>query len=272
MAVDIRSPWLLLEHDSRDVFQHELCGGIVTGYSKTSPDKTSRNEDGLGVYCVADDVAVLCIADGVGGSNSGGTAAKIVIESLAETLDADHVADRSLRAVILDAIEQANAKVFDLGIGAATTVAVVEFSAGNIRTYHAGDSTVMLCSNRGRIKHSTIAHSPVAMAVESGLINEREAIHHKERNLISNYVGSKSMRIEIGPTLKMGKRDTLTIASDGLFDNLFPDEISAIIRAGNLPEKTRELVELAESRMASPISNQPSKPDDLSVICFRQTG
>ena len=62
-------------------------------------------------------------------------------------------------------------------------------------------------------------------AVESGMLDEDEAVHHEERHLISNVVGADDMRIEIGLSINMAAKDTLLLASDGLFDNLYLNEI-----------------------------------------------
>ena len=59
------------------------------------------------------------------------------------------------------------------------------------------------------------------------------------------------------------------LASDGLFDNLFPDEIVETIRSGPLDNSVGTLVEAAQGRMATGGGTAPSKPDDLTVIAYR---
>jgi serine/threonine protein phosphatase PrpC len=77
------------------------------------------------------------------------------------------------------------------------------------------------------------------------------------------------MRIEMGPPVELAPRDTLLLASDGLFDNLFADEIVEAIRSGPLDNSIGSLVEAAQGRMATSGGTTPSKPDDLTVIAFR---
>jgi serine/threonine protein phosphatase PrpC len=115
----------------------------------------------------------------------------------------------------------------------------------------------------------TISHSPIGYAVESGLIEEEEAIHHESRHVISNVIGSDQMRIEMGPPIEMAPRDTLVLASDGLLDNLLPTEIVEFVRSGPLDQAVGEMVSEAQRRMATQDGNAPSKPDDLTVIAFR---
>ncbi len=174
-----------------------------------------------------------------------------------------------LRAAILNGIEAANQSVRDLGTGAATTMALVEIQNRTIRPYHVGDSAILVTGQRGKVKLQTIPHSPIGYAVEAGMMKDEDAIHHESRHVISNVIGSDKMRIEIGPPIEMAPRDTLLIASDGLFDNLLPDEIVEAVRSGPLEEAIGGLIETAQQRMAAKEGDAPCKPDDLTVIAYR---
>ncbi len=79
----------------------------------------------------------------------------------------------------------------------------------------------------------------------------------------------ETMRIEIGPSVAMARRDTLMLASDGLSDNLFADEIVEIVRKGPLPRAAESLRSSGSERMRDPRAGRPSKPDDLTFILFR---
>ena len=124
-----------------------------------------------------------------------------------------------LRAEILDGIEWANRKVTDLGLGAATTLAVSEIQYEVVRPYHVGDSMIHITGGRGKVKPQTVSHSPVGFVVESDMLDESDAMHHADRHLVSNLIGIPDMRIEVGSTLAMSSQDTLLLASDGLCDN-----------------------------------------------------
>jgi len=153
--------------------------------------------------------------------------------------------------------------------GAATTLAVTELGANRVsRSYHAGDTPALVVSGRGAVKLKTVDHSPVGYAVEAGVIAEEDAIHHQYRHVISNFLGSPDMRIEVNAPLRMAARDRLLIASDGLFDNLHLNEIVEIIRKGQLLTAARRLVRLCRERMETPRAGLPSKPDDLSFVLW----
>jgi len=250
-----------------------FCGGELCSYCNRAPHKTTANEDAAGVFEVGPEQGVMLVADGVGGANCGDRAAQLLVESVAAHLD-DVPKGKSLRSAILDGIESANREIQNLKLGAAATLAAVEFDAGQIRTYHIGDCQVLLSTNRGRIKHSTISHSLTALAIESGYLDEADALAHDERNVITNCVGSSEMRIEIGPQVTMGLRDTLLVASDGLFDNLLNEAIVEVIRKGRLLPQTETLVALTSRTMLRTSNDSPAappgKPDDLTILTFRR--
>ena len=120
------------------------------------------------------------------------------------------------------------------------------------------------------MKLQTISHSPIGYAVEAGLIAAEDAIHHEERHMISNVIGSTSMRIDLGPAVTLAPRDTVLIATDGLFDNLLQQEIVAGIRTGLLHVSLGDIVNEARKRMIEPREGLPSKPDDLTVVAYRR--
>ena len=247
-----------------------FAGGRAAVFSARSPDKASDNEDVAALIPFDERRHVLAIADGMGGQPGGAVAASLAVQALHESVETAKLNDASLRDAILNGFEAANHAVASLGTGAATTLTVVGIQDETIRPYHVGDSLILLLGQRGRIKLQTVSHSPVGYAVESGLLDQRDAMHHEDRHLVSNMVGSQEMRIEIGPTQKMNPRDTLVIASDGLFDNLHTNEIVEIARKGPLDRVMRDLAALSRSRMVEHQEGQPCKPDDLTFVVWRR--
>lgn len=264
------SPHFFLQHDSESPAAIQLNGLDIVVYSRRDPDKETPNEDAAVIIPVGDGSAVLAVADGVGGVRGADQASNLALQTLEQSIRETCSDPTVLRVAILDGIEQANTAILDTSTGACTTLAVVEFHAGSIRPYHVGDSMILVTGQRGRIRHQSVSHSPVGFAVESGLLHEDDALHHDDRHLVSNVVGDDSMRIELGPQLRLNHRDTVLLASDGLFDNLRIEEIVETIRSGDLPAAVDQLTTSARTRMQQPTENLPSKPDDLTVIAFRQ--
>ncbi len=244
--------------------------GITVIFSSKCPDKETDNEDAAAVLVSTESSGVLVVADGMGGGAAGEQASKLAVTAIKKEVISHANNDLVLRAAILNGIESANEKIRALGIGAATTLAVVEIQEGVIRPYHVGDSSILVVGQRGKIKLQTVAHAPVSQAVEAGVLDDDDAMHHEDRHLVSNVVGAEDMRIEIGPTLTLSRFDTLLIATDGLFDNLAVDEIVENIRKGPLQQGVQRIVREVHQRMDDSSGNLPCKPDDLTVIAYRR--
>lgn len=244
--------------------------GCAALFSARSPDKRSPNEDAAGLLAIDVERGVLVVADGLGGQPGGDSASKIALRCLRTALDHASQQGTPIRGAILDALENANRRVMDLGIGAATTVAALEVAGPTLRPYHVGDCGILVVGQRRKVKLQTVSHSPVGYAVEAGVIDEDEAMHHDERHVVSNMVGAADMRIEVGSPIRLAPRDTAVLATDGLFDNLNPAEVVDIVRAGPLERAASELATLSAERMRTPTANHPSKPDDLTFVLYRR--
>lgn len=248
-------------------------GGAVAAFVDACPgiDSARRNEDSIALLRFAEDEAAIAVADGAGGMPGGADASAAAVQALSRAVEKARSDGRSLRAGILDGFEQGDADVRGLGVGAATTLAVAEIGGGCVRSYHAGDSAVAVVGQRGKIKMTVVPHSPVGYGVEAGLIEPEDALHHSDLNLVSNFVGGDGMRIEIGPSVKLSPRDTVVVATDGLFDNLHLREVADLIRVGALADVADRLRAACLRRMEHPEGEQPSKPDDLAFLLYRRT-
>lgn len=265
--------WSYFNHDMRDAgVIHECAAGQVGVFSARAPYKAQTdapNEDAAAIFCHPSGSGLLVVADGMGGMPQGSRASGLLIDAIRDALFqlGDH-GEKGLREQLINAIDCANARIN--AIGAGTTVAAIEIGADAIRTCHVGDSMILVTGNRGRIKLQTVSHSPVGYAVEAGVLDENEAMHHDERNLVSNYVGLPSMRIELGNILRLAPYDTVLLASDGLFDNLYIEEIIGHIRSGSLERAMQGLAAACHRRMERQTVGAPSKPDDLTFILYRR--
>ncbi len=247
---------------------HGFLGGTAVVFASRSPEKETPNEDAVALIPFREGEGVLAVADGVGGYPGGENASAVALASLGECVRRAADSDAGLRTAILDGIEAANRAVREDGQGG-TTLAVAELRAGCVRTYHVGDSVILVTGQRGRVKLQTVPHSPVGYALEAGVLDEEQAMAHVDRHLIDNMLGTDDMRIEIGPELPLAQRDTLLLASDGLADNLFVAEIIEHVRKGELARSAQGMAEAAQARMGSAREGLPSKPDDLSFVAWR---
>jgi PPM family protein phosphatase len=266
---------VLAEAQMSEIAVFDFAGGTAAVFTNRSPQKETPNEDVAALWPTGQNSGVLAVADGLGGHAGGERASRLAVDKIQSTIQATVTQEGQpaksdqIRGAILNGIEAANQAVRELGTGAATTLALVDVQDRTIRPYHVGDSVILLFGQRGKLKMQTIAHSPIGYAVEAGLMQEEDAIHHEARHVISNVIGSEQMRIEMGPPIEMAARDTLIIASDGLVDNLLPAEIVEFVRTGPINLAVAELVGEARRRMANQDGKAPCKPDDLTVIAYR---
>ena len=260
---------ILVDHAMGEPELHEFAGGELCVYTAPRPGECGGNQDGAALVELGPGRGVLAVADGLGGQPAGEKAARLALESLVDAVLETEARGGNLRAAVLDGFERGSQRVQDLGVGAATTLVVVEIESGRLRPYHVGDSMILVVGQRGRRKLQTVPHSPVGYGVEAGLIHESDALHHDELHLISNMVGAADMRIEVGSPRPLSPRDTVLLASDGLLDNLHLDEIVERIRKGPLEAAARALVEKGRERMAGRSESAPSKPDDATFIVYR---
>ena len=245
-------------------------GGSLIAYTSRAPDKETENEDTVAIIPWGPQAAVLVVADGAGGLPAGKRASLTAATSLARSLQVALEKTTMLRTAVLNGIEAANDAVRELANGSATTLTIVTIEGRLTRTYQIGDSEALVIGQRGLIKLQTTPHSPTGFAVEAGFLDQRDALHHAERHLVSNFIGTVDMTIDVGAAVDLRPRDTVVLASDGVTDNVHIDEIVEIVRKGPLEAAADALIDKAVKRMATERRGQPSKPDDLSLIVYRK--
>lgn len=246
---------------------HDFAFGNVCAFTVRASNKESRNEDSIALIPFDDKHGLIVVADGVGGHARGGDASQIAVTAITSAIREFGESNGDLRDAILRGIDTANEEIISMQSGSATTIVIAEIIADQVRTYHAGDSVALVTGQRGKLKFQTIAHSPVGYAIESGLIDEEQAMSSDERHLVSNIVGCTDMRIDMGPTLTLATHDTVLIGSDGVTDNLMIDDIVEIIRKGRL----NEIGTLLMNRCLEKMQQADGHTDDLSVVLFRRS-
>lgn len=253
-----------------DQVEVDVAGGSAFALTQRDPEKETDNEDTVGIIPYGPGACVLVVADGAGGLPAGKRASLTAVTTLAASLQSAMDRTTLLRTAILNGIEAANEAVLALANGSATTMTVITIEGLVARSYQIGDSEALVVGQRGLIRLQTTAHSPTGFAVEAGFLDHREALHHEDRHLVSNFLGTSDMRIDVGTGVELRPRDTVLVASDGLTDNVHLDETVEIIRKGGLSESGLAVTSLARQRMTNKNPGQPSKPDDLSLILFRK--
>jgi serine/threonine protein phosphatase PrpC len=101
------------------------------------------------------------------------------------------------------------------------------------------------------------------------MLEPSETHHHDERHLLSNCVGSREMRVEIGAPVTMAARDTLLLATDGVLENIERRDLIDQIRIGSLLQAATDLQARLRLTMAGVDPKLPAHPDDATALLFR---
>lgn len=233
-----------------------------TGIGRTDVGrKRSGNEDS---FCVAQDLGLFVVADGMGGHAAGEVASRLAVETIQEwmrkytrgestTLVGQPLPGVSDRANwLLSSIRLANRMIFDAAQGGKEyagmgTTLVAALSIGDrIALAHVGDSRIYRVRD-DQITQLSRDHSFVQQQLERGIISAEEAHDSQYRHLITRALGLKeSVEADLAEHDVLAE-DLLLLCSDGLSDLLEDEEMLATIRehADDLEKSCQALIDLA---------------------------
>jgi len=219
-------------------------------------------------------VALLAVADGMGGHAAGDVASGLAIHVLAQRMVtqwlAPYVTESDPAVVpeadvwLAEAVQAANQAVYtqrsaaqhDMG----TTLVVALVLGNTAYISNTGDSRAYVLNPEG-IRRLTTDHSLVEHLVTTGQITSAEARVHPHRNVIYRVIGDQN---EVEPdqlTQPLKSGDSLLLCSDGLSGKLEDDEIWQIVQAQPSPQAAcDQLVRIA---------NERGGEDNITVIIAR---
>lgn len=227
------------------------------------------NQDHYLAEVLAPGVALLGVADGMGGYEAGEVASALAIEHLRRLASAKPLPTEQpellleqLKRAFLEAnqaILAGQADPHQAHMGTTLTAALVVNAS--IFVVHTGDSRLYLIS-QGQITQVTDDHSVVGELVKSGGLTEEEARVHPQRNLLTSALGSSRPPRLDHYQLTWQPGDTLLLCSDGLTNHVFADELLAALQ-GDFAGLADRLVALANERGGT---------DNITVVAARWLG
>jgi protein phosphatase len=202
------------------------------------------NEDS---YLVAE--RLFAVADGMGGHRGGEVASADALAAFRGAVIEPTIDD------LVGAVATANRAVFDRSLsdpelsGMGTTlcaIGLVDTDDGErIAVVNVGDSRVYLLHDDEFIQLSE-DHSLVEEMVRDGQLTPDEAADHPRRNVLTRALGVDAEVNVDSWSVEPHPGDRFLLCSDGLFNELHDDQISAVLRRLGAPgEAARELVRLA---------------------------
>jgi len=218
-----------------------------------------NNEDAFGEF-VPDDQSLIAtrgalfvVADGMGGHRGGEIASTMAVRVIGNAYRADGKTNPTqlLTVAFDDANEQILARsVSDPSLfGMGTTCTAMMLRENNAYFAHIGDSRAYLY--RGdRLEQLTQDHSLVGEMVRSGIISDKDARHHPQRNVITRSLGIQEGTSVDTPhsPLALQNTDTFLLCSDGLTTYATDDDIFQVLQTQQPDEACATLVKLANER------------------------
>jgi serine/threonine protein phosphatase PrpC len=220
--------------------------------------RRAHNEDAV---LARDDAALWCVADGMGGHEAGEVASAGVVEAL-EALSGDDALSEAIDRVD-DSLMDANRRLRDyaareLGgrtLGATVVVMLVRGRLG--ACLWAGDSRLFRWRD-GELRQLSSDHSEVQQLVDQGVLEPEEADDHPNANVITRAVGAASRLFADVVLFSVEPGDRFLLCSDGLYNELTPDEIARELGTGGpVDVSARSLLDQALERGAR---------DNVSVV------
>jgi serine/threonine protein phosphatase PrpC len=192
------------------------------------------NEDVHGQW--QDERYLAClIADGAGGHGGGDVAAAVarasVLDGFAEAPVMDAGGLRSLLDAANRAVVARQAEGGTLAAMRSTVVlAAIDLQRHHVAWAHTGDSRAYLFRD-GALLTRTVDHSLVQQLVAFGTIDEAEARHHPQRNMLLSALGSldEPPTLTVSAPMALEPDDVMLLCSDGVWEPLGDEVLLALL-------------------------------------------
>lgn len=231
-----------------------------------------RTENDGGVLRAEATPSLLMVADGVGGAASGEVAS-----DLATRVSFDHLRERrekgGLKGAIniADSLQQAvlaaNKSIYDYskanrthhGMGTTATIGLVV--GGMVYFAQVGDSRAYIIRG-GNARQMTSDQSLVQRMVDAGKLTPEQAEKSEHRNIILQALGPEATIVPEFTRDRLQHNDVVLLCSDGLSNQMGPQEIASLAVGENLEGLCSTLIDRALETGA---------PDNVTVVVGRYT-
>jgi protein phosphatase len=219
----------------------------------------ANNEDNYYVTDIGDDVALVLVADGVGGNASGEVASKMVSDTFAQLVADNKFAAAidvpSIRGSLLDvSAHKIHSNVAKESIanpqhkGMATTLTAAIVSDTSLHLLQVGDSRCY-CLRAGQLQQLSVDQTVAQSLVSEGKINAADIATHPDRNVLLQCLGLESANNPFEPVLSefaMQAGDKILLCSDGLTDMANDNAIEKVLTTASNPvDACEQLINIA---------------------------
>ncbi len=230
-----------------------------------------KNED---AFAVELDIGLFLALDGLGGHPGGdiaaGAAARDLPAMVRERLDSMKTRrPRAIRQWLARLIREQSGQLHLRGLtrggceGMGTTLAAVLLLAGRAYVANLGDSRVYRL-RAGRLVQLSKDHSVVRELLEQGEIEPADAMTHRARNLVTQYLGMPGEAHAYVRSYALKRQDCFLLCTDGLTDQVQEATVEELLRQHSDCQAACEmLVEMANANCGS---------DNVTVVLVRWIG
>ena len=217
----------------------------------------ARNEDSCFARAESD-LALLVVADGMGGHRAGNVASAIAVataEKFWSELDKARLPSvKSARELVNTMLSEANGIILKEAEsesnrrGMGTTLTAALLCASRLTIGHVGDSRAYKVAD-GQISLLTRDHSLIGQMIDEGRLKPEEAENHPQKHVLTRALGvSSNLEIDI-TELEIDAGATLLLCTDGLTNMVRDHEILTLCNEEAEPAALAEaLIDLANSR------------------------
>lgn len=216
-----------------------------------------KNEDRIVCIAVAtgstaaENALLAIVADGMGGHAAGEIASQLTVDVIQKFVKESETLGKR---VLEQAFQNANEAVYNVSqkqpeySGMGTTGTALLIQGDKVLVAHVGDSRLY------RIRKNNIVllsedHTLVREWVLSGVISDKEAQSHPNKNIITRSLGTNStVQIYTFEAQAALAGDIYILCSDGLYDLVSDDEIASICSTLTADSACENLIGLAKQR------------------------
>lgn len=228
----------------------EVWGKTDIGKSRT------LNQDYFYCKILPNNIAILCVCDGMGGTNGGQIASEHASKEFVREISANisnDIDDDTAKKILEDAVESSNRIVYNMSCSDETisemgTTLIGGFvinstlylaNIGDSRCYHA---------DFNKITQVTKDHSLVQQLLDDGKITKEETLSHPNKNIITRAVGVGVISSADIYKVKLEKYENIILCSDGLYNSVDDSIIHSITLTDKvIHEKCDILIDTANS-------------------------
>jgi len=194
---------------------------------------------------------LLVLADGMGGHSGGALAAEAVIET-ARAIWRKHILEpRAPETLLRDLIQRAHDRINDegekKGLSPRSTAVLLHITDHHASWAHVGDSRLYRFRGSELVGRS-LDHSVVQMLVDMGKVAEDEMATHPDQNRLTQSLGGKTPPEPDFDGAEIVVGDGFVLCSDGLWEQITPEEMIKALEAGALSVEAKTLVKRATER------------------------